>query len=425
MRKPRLNLPLAAAVVGLALALAAPAGRPRAAETLPEDLGTVRNDTLHVTLDKVRAAALAHNEMLAAGEAMVDAARGDALGAWRGFLPRVQAAEFFLRSDDALSSFGYKLQQRSVTQADFYPPTLNDPGVAENNLTRLQLLQPIFNGGMALYGKRAADAMARAADHDYRRAAQTVEFQAIQACEGLVLAKAYERVMLDAVAAAEAHARQAQSMVEAEMATEADLLQARVYLGGVKQKLIEVRNLIAIAGENIKLLTALRTDLPLAPADDFVDPARTPAAGAAGPDLVGAAARCARAPPAGRGRRAHGRRGARSPAAARQPEPAARLVRTDPLRERRHQLVARRVRHLGHLLRSRGLGPRENVPRAASAPPSTCTTSTCAGRGSRRPRPASRPGPPPKRCRSRARRSRPRARACASSPASTARDSPR
>ncbi|MHB8079312.1 MAG: TolC family protein [Candidatus Krumholzibacteriia bacterium] len=286
MRKAELDLPLAAAVLGLALTLAIPAGRPWAAETTPEDLGTVRNDTLLVSLDKVRAAALAHNEMLAAGEAMADAARGDALGAWRGFLPHVQAAEFFLRSDDALSSFGYKLQQRSVTQEDFYPPTLNAPGVAENNITRLQLLQPVFNGGMALYGKRAADAMARAADHDYRRAAQTVEFQAIQAYEGLVLAKAYERVMLDAIAAAEGHARQAQSMLDAEMATEADLLQARVYLAGVKQKLIETRNLVAIAGENIKLLTATRTDLPLAPADGFADPAPLPPVVEAGGDLV-------------------------------------------------------------------------------------------------------------------------------------------
>ena len=53
-------------------------------------------------------------------------------------------------------------------------------------------------------------------------------------------------------------------MVENEMATEADLLQAKVYLSGVEQKLIEVRNMIAVAGENIKLLTATVTDLPLA-----------------------------------------------------------------------------------------------------------------------------------------------------------------
>jgi outer membrane protein TolC len=50
------------------------------------------------------------------------------------------------------------------------------------------------------------------------------------------------------------------------MATAADLLQAQVYLSSVQQKLIEVRNLIAVAGQNIELLTATPIDLPLAPA---------------------------------------------------------------------------------------------------------------------------------------------------------------
>ena len=49
------------------------------------------------------------------------------------------------------------------------------------------------------------------------------------------------------------------------MATEADLLQARVYLSTLQQKLIEVRNLMAVAGENIKLLTAVSTVMPIAP----------------------------------------------------------------------------------------------------------------------------------------------------------------
>jgi outer membrane protein len=279
MRFPRSLSLLAPALLALLLpaaGLAAPGPDAAAAA-----LGTVRDDTLFVTLAQVRAAARARNEMLAASGAMADAAHGDALGAWRGFLPRVQVGAFLVRSDDALASFGMRLQQRGVTEADFYPPSLNHPRVTENNITRLQLLQPVFNGGMALYGKLAADAMARAADADRRRAAETIDFQVVQAYEGLVLARAYERVMLGALAAAEAHARQAESLVGAEMATEADLLQARVYLGGVKQKLIEVRNLVAVAGENIKLLTATDSALPIAPAEDFVEPAAAavPAAG--------------------------------------------------------------------------------------------------------------------------------------------------
>jgi outer membrane protein len=267
------------------------AGQASAAETAPptpeERLGTVRGDTLYVERDKVITAALVQNEMLAASGAMRDAADAEALGAWRGFLPQVQLGEFFLRSDDALSSFGFKLQNRGVTPLDFgitpggfVSDNINNPGETNNFITRVQLLQPIFNGGMGINGKQAADAASRAAGYKHQRATETVRFHAIQAFEGLTLALAYEKVMEAAVSSAEGHVRQARSMVDNEMATEADLLQARVYLSALQQKLIEVRNMAAIAGENIKLLTATVTPMAIAPA-----PGTTPLTGAARYDL--------------------------------------------------------------------------------------------------------------------------------------------
>ena len=244
------------------------AAQPEAAspDSILVRIGTVRGDTLYVERDKVVAAALLRNEMLAASGAMRDAAAADALGAWRAFTPQVQLGSFFLRSDDALSSFGFKLQNRGITPMDFDPGLLNNPGETNNFISRLQLLQPIFNGGMGIYGKQAANAASRAAELNHRRAKETVVFHTIQTWEGLALARSYERVMEIAVASAEGHVQQARSLVAAEMATEADLLQAQVYLSALKQQLIEVRNMEAVAGENIKLLTATVTHLPLAAA---------------------------------------------------------------------------------------------------------------------------------------------------------------
>lgn len=266
----------ALALLFTALAWLSPATAQEGAD--PLRLGTVRNDTLVVERARVITAALERNEMLAASGSMRDAAAADALGAWRGFLPRIQLGEFYLRSDDALNSFGYKLQNRVVSAADFNPVLLNDPGETDHYVTRLQLLQPIFNGGMGLYGKQAANAASRAAEHEHARAAETVRFNAVQAFEGLRLAQAYQQVMEAAVASAEGHVRQAESMVRNEMATEADLLQARVFLSGLRQRLIEVRNMVAVAGENIKLLTALDTPLPLAAAPDAGPGGTVPAA---------------------------------------------------------------------------------------------------------------------------------------------------
>jgi outer membrane protein len=227
-------------------------------------IGEIRSDTLYVSRAKVVALAVERNEMLAASGAMRDAAGADATAALRAFLPQIQLGSFFLRSDDALNAFGYTLQNRAVTQQDFDPTLLNNPGETNHFVSRLQLLQPIFNGGMGINGRQAANAMSRAAEYQHLRAEETIRFNAVQAFEGLALAKAYEGVMVAAVTSAEGHVKQAQSMVNAEMATEADLLQAKVYLSGLQQQLIEVRNMMAIAGENIKLLTAVRIDIPLA-----------------------------------------------------------------------------------------------------------------------------------------------------------------
>ena len=235
-------------------------------------IGTIENGVLVIDRQKVIATALQHNEMLAASGAMLDAADADVLSAWQGFLPQLQLGEFFMRSDDALSAFGFKLQNRGVTPLDFgitpggfESHLINQPGEINNFITRIQLLQPIFNGGMGIFGKQAANAAGRAAGFKHARAKETIRFQAIQVYEGLTLATSFEAVMEAAVASAEGHVRQARSMVENDMATEADLLQARVYLSTLQQKLIEVRNLIAVAGENIKLLTAVSTIMPIAP----------------------------------------------------------------------------------------------------------------------------------------------------------------
>lgn len=274
----------------LAIVLAALVVAPAVAgQDQPADvIGVVRGDTLYVTLDKVTEAAMRHNEMLAASGAQASAAKAEALGAWSAFLPHLTAGEYVMRSDDPLSVFGYKLSKRIVTAADFDPASLNDPLLQKMSVTKLQLMQPLFNGGMGIYGKLAADAAASAAEYDDVRAGETVRFQAVQAYYGLELAQTYADVIRHAVESAEGHVRQAQAMVDAEMATSADLLQAKVHLSGLRQRLIEVRNMIAVAGEQIKLLTAVQSDLPVSVAHGIAPPGT---AAPAALDLSGIASR--------------------------------------------------------------------------------------------------------------------------------------
>jgi outer membrane protein TolC len=71
-------------------------------------------------------------------------------------------------------------------------------------------------------------------------------------------------VVRAAITNAEVHERQARSLLEAEMATEADVLQAAVFLARLQQQLITVQNQVAMAGEMVRLLTAIETPLVIA-----------------------------------------------------------------------------------------------------------------------------------------------------------------
>ncbi len=253
-------------LVTIILAAAATITRATEAGAGAARLGDVRGDTLLVDLPRLIEVALERNEMLHASGAMVAAAEARATGAWTGILPHLSVGEYFLRSDDPLMAFGFKLNNRDAQPADFAPDALNRPGESNNWVTRLQLRQPVFNGGMAWYGKAAARDAARAARFDHARARETVVLQAVQAHAGLVLAQSYREVMLAAIASAEAHERQARSLLAAEMATEADLLQAQVFLSALRQQLITIENRLVMAGEMILLLTALDTPLVVAAA---------------------------------------------------------------------------------------------------------------------------------------------------------------
>jgi len=239
-----------------------------AAAPAPDDalrLGTVRDDTLFVDRAQLVAVALERNEMLMAAGSMADAADAEATGALAGYLPRVSANSYFLRSDDALNSFGYRLQNRGITASDFAPDNLNNPGETNHWVTSFQLQQPIFNGGMGINGKQAADAAARAANFDHARARETVVLQSIEVFEGLTLALSLENVIASAIKQAEAHESLARSLMEAEMATEADVLQATVFLSRLRQQEIIVHNQVAMAGEMVRLLTAIETPFVIAP----------------------------------------------------------------------------------------------------------------------------------------------------------------
>ncbi|HEY7505946.1 MAG TPA: TolC family protein [Gemmatimonadales bacterium] len=130
-----------------------------------------------------------------------EAREADALGASAAFLPQLGAELGGLRTDDPVAVFGTKLRQGRFGQADFAIDALNFPAPVTDVSTTLSIEQPVFQP-MALSGRRAARAGARAARLGQERTAQVVAFEVLRAYYGVRLAADRVAVLQESLDAA-------------------------------------------------------------------------------------------------------------------------------------------------------------------------------------------------------------------------------
>jgi outer membrane protein TolC len=181
----------------------------------------------------LRAEAGAYGNRIAAGQTAAQA--GTAAGAWRGFLPAVRVEGGYVRTTDPLGAFGYLLQQRAVTPDAFDPARLNDPAATGNVAAATIVEQPLVNAD-AWYGRRAAVRAVDAAraSESWTRSGTAVDV--IRAYYGAVLAREMVGALDSALASAQAHHRQAESMHRNELVTRSDVLLASVRAGEVEAR---------------------------------------------------------------------------------------------------------------------------------------------------------------------------------------------
>lgn len=130
-----------------------------------------------------------------------EAREADALGASAAFLPQVNVELGALRTDDPVAVFGTKLRQGRFAEADFAIDALNFPLAVTDVSTMLSVEQPLFQP-MALTGRGAARAGARAGRLSEERTGQVVAFEVIRAYFGARLAADRVRVLDESLEAA-------------------------------------------------------------------------------------------------------------------------------------------------------------------------------------------------------------------------------
>ena len=201
--------------------------------------------------------AIEHNRMLSASSNQVVAAQAQADMATARLMPRIDASTGFYRTDSALNSFGTKLLQQNVTQADFDPALLNNPAEIDNYQTRLGLSMPIFSGGGAWAGRNAAKSHAEASELNHAFQKQQLIFQTIsafvQARQSLAQLEAQEL----AVKAAEKRWQDAIALKKRGMTIESDVMDANVHKLRSNVALSQAKSMHEQSLESLRLILGL------------------------------------------------------------------------------------------------------------------------------------------------------------------------
>lgn len=199
-----------------------------------------------------RADSAAYANRIAAGTA--GAQRAQATAALQGILPTVRAEGGYVRTDDPLAAFGFRLQQRGVSAASFDPQNLNYPSPVTNWSGGLVAELPLVNAD-AWFGRAAASHAAAGAKAGAGWTRDSIRVEVTRAYFGAILAREQVRTLEAARIAGQAHQRESESMVSNGLATRSDALLASVELGQVEARLIGARGNAGIARDRLALLT--------------------------------------------------------------------------------------------------------------------------------------------------------------------------
>ncbi len=164
-----------------------------------------------------------------------------------GFFPRIDLSEVFSRSNNPVYFFGMRLNQGKFVMSDMQINRLNDPPTLNNFLTRLQIVQPIFNGGDVWVGHQQAKLMVESTREEKTQREKAVILSVIEAYDGVLMAQAFLNVIRDAVKTAKKHVQIAENMYKQGLVVKSDLLSARVYLLSLQEEEIRAKNMVAVA----------------------------------------------------------------------------------------------------------------------------------------------------------------------------------
>lgn len=189
-----------------------------------------------LTLKDAVKQALGRHPSLEAATARIQAAASRVGQARAGYLPRVQYMENFMRGNNPVYVFGSLLTQRQFTAANFDIARLNRPDALNNFQSMVTTEQLIYDFGGVKNGVKAAEFAQKMSEAEKRAAELNLVAHVARVYHGVTLAEQALHVAREALKTAEADLKRAQTVRDAGLATEADVLAVQVHVAAMREQ---------------------------------------------------------------------------------------------------------------------------------------------------------------------------------------------
>lgn len=189
-----------------------------------------------LTLKDAVKQSLGRHPSLEAATARIQAAASQVGQARAGYLPRVQYMENFMRGNNPVYVFGSLLTQRQFTAANFDIARLNRPDALNNFQSMVTTEQLIYDFGGVKNGVKAAEFAQKMSEAEKRAAELNLVAHVARVYHGVTLAEQALHVAREALKTAEADLKRAQTVRDAGLATEADVLAVQVHVAAMREQ---------------------------------------------------------------------------------------------------------------------------------------------------------------------------------------------
>lgn len=176
------------------------------------------------------------------------------------FLPQASLSYAAYITNNPLNSFGFKLQQQSITPEDFDPQKLNNPSAISDLSTRIEIQQPLINIDH-WYNRKAAARQVEMYRNATLRTKDHIEFEIHKTYRELQLIESAIKVLEESLSSMKALYQYTNDRFEQGLVQRSDLLNIQVQLVSVESELSKARNNALNVSDLLGLLMGMGTGI--------------------------------------------------------------------------------------------------------------------------------------------------------------------